>query len=204
MSTQVLEQTEAAVGSGLPIYRFNVEQYLKMIVAGVFPDGARVELLSGVVVSKMTKYTPHNYSVMMLGACLRPILPSDWIIREEKSIVLGYNWRPEPDLVVARGPYARYARADPNAADLALIAEIADSSVAEDRGLKWRQYAATGIPSYWILQIKQARVDVFTDPTGRGESANYQTSTTYARGQEIPVVIDGVEVGRIAVNDLFA
>ena len=200
MSTQVLEQTEAAVGSNPPLYRFNVDQYLKMIEAGVFPDGARVELLSGVVVSKMTKYTPHNYAVMMLGACLRPILPSGWIIREEKSIVLGDNWRPEPDLVVARGPYSRYARADPNAADLALIA---DSSATEDRGLKWRRYAATGVPSYWIIQIKHDRVDVFNDPSGRGESASYRASASYTRGQEIPVAIDGVDVGRIAVDDLF-
>jgi hypothetical protein len=124
--------------SGIVPYRLTVRQFEQMIDAGVFGDEDHVELLGGLLVDKMVKKDPHNFSVGELGEALRDIVKPDWIVREEKSVVLGRSWRPEPDIAVARGPGTRYRSSAPRRADLGLLAEVADASYQIDRGKKRR------------------------------------------------------------------
>ncbi len=185
--------------TGLVPYRVNVEQFVKMIEVGVFPDGARVELLGGLLVDMMTKHDPHDVAVAMLGDEFRDLLPSGWIVREEKSLQLGRHWRPEPDLIVARGPHDQYRKRSPQASDLALIVEVADSSYTKDRGHKWRRYGQTGVPCYWLLNINGRTLEVFTDPFAGG----YRTAMIYDDKGVVPFVIEGRELGRVAVANLL-
>jgi hypothetical protein len=190
-------------GSGVVPYRLNVRQFKMMIDAGIFPENAHVELLGGRLVDKMTKHPPHDFTVGSFGDSLRGLLPADWIVREEKSLQLSPNWRPEPDLAILRGPRTLYRSRDPRADDVVLIVEVADSSYAKDRGLKWRAYAAAGVPVYLIVHLAARRIEVHRNPAGRGRLAAYQNSETYIESAEVPIVIDGVEVGRLAVRDLL-
>jgi Uma2 family endonuclease len=192
-----------ATGTDSTTYRLSVEQYLKMIAAGVFPPGARVELLGGVLVQQMTKHAPHDFTVGRLGMMLRQSLPPPWIVREEKSLVLGRSWRPEPDLAIIRGPDTLYRSRDPRAADVGLLIEVAESSYAYDRGEKWRAYAAARIPFYWIVNLVKGQVEVYRDPAGRGRSASYRQADTFGPEAEVPVVIDGHEAGRLAVAEIL-
>jgi Uma2 family endonuclease len=192
-----------ATGTNSTTYRLTVEQYLRMIGAGVFPPGARVELLGGVLVQQMTKHAPHNYTARQLGILLKGILPGDWLVSEEKSLVLGRSWRPEPDLAVIRGPNSRYRVQDPRASDVALLVEVAESSYPLDRGEKWRAYAAARVPLYWIVNLPRARIEVYRDPAGRGRSASYRQADTFGPEAEVPVVIDGREVARLAVAEIL-
>lgn len=194
---------ETATREGVRPYLLSVRQYLKMIEAGVFPEDARVELLGGVLAEKMTKYTPHNITVDLLGEAFRHVLHRDWILREEKSVVMGMNWRPEPDLAVARGPRTRYRKKDPTAADLALVVEVADSSKDADSGVKWHGYAAFKIPVYWVVNIPGRTVEVSTNPVGRGKTAKYRDVMVYDEGDSVPVVIAGQNLGTIAVKDFL-
>ncbi len=198
MST--IQTQKPATDSGLKLYRLTVSQFKAMIDAGVFQDGARVELLAGILVEKMTKNDPHDYAVDYLGKELDLRLAPAWIAREEKSVELGHRWRPEPDIALVRGPRDRYAQAAPQAADIALIAEVSDTSTSKDRKLKWRKYAAARIPYYWILLIGKKQIEVHSRPTGRGASAKYQDVVTYAAGSEVPVIVDDKEVTRIAFS----
>ena len=114
---------------GLKPYRLTVEQFEKMIDAGVFPDRPRVELLGGVLFRKMTKNDPHDFAVDFLGSVLNRLLEPAWLAREEKSVVLGKFWRPEPDIAVVRGPRERYrkratARRGPGPLDRSLRRDI--------------------------------------------------------------------------------
>ncbi|MEO6808072.1 MAG: Uma2 family endonuclease [Isosphaeraceae bacterium] len=192
-----------ATGSGVVPYRLSVRQFKMMIDAGIFPEKAHVELLGGRLVDKMTKHPPHDFTVGRFSSALRELLPADWFVREEKSLQLGGFWRPEPDIAVVRGPDALYSNRDPNAVDVALIVEVADSSYAKDHGLKWRAYAAARIPVYLIVRLAERRVEVHRNPSGRGRQASYQDVETYLESAEVPIVIDGVEVGRLAVRDLL-
>jgi len=203
MATAAKTTETRADESGIVPYRLTVTQFLKMIDAGVFPDGAHVELLGGQLVDKMVKKNPHNYAVAWLGDRLRGWLPKGYFVREEKSYLHGRYDRPEPDLAVVRGDLEDYRHREPRPKDIALLIEVADASYAKDRGAKWWRYASAGIPVYVIVNLKKEQVEVCSDPAGRGESAVYRTITLYGSSDRFPVVVDGREFGRIAVKDLL-
>jgi Putative restriction endonuclease len=193
-----------AGGSGLVPYRLTVRQFEKMIDAGIFRDEDHVELLGGLLVDKMVKKDPHNFTIDMLGAMLDRILAPFWIARQEKSAVLGVFWRPEPDIAIARGPRERYRAKGPRSADLGMLIEVADSSYAKDRGPKWRKYAASGVSIYWIVNLPLRQIEVYADPFGRGKSAGYREMKTYGVDDEVPLILEGHEFGRIKVSDIIA
>jgi len=204
MSTQAAHARP--IGSGIIPYRVTVREFERMIDAGVFPESAHIELLTGILSEmpdKMTKNHRHDYVIAVLAERLRALIGTGWIVREEKAIQLGTHWRPEPDLAVARGPHSRYGTGHPKAADLALLVEAADASYEKDRGLKLRRYAAAGIAMYWIVNIARRQVEVFSEPSGRGASATYRDNKIFRSGDVIPVVIEGRETGRIPVDDIF-
>ncbi len=60
-------------------------------------------------------------------------------------------------------------------------------------------YANARIPIYWILNLADRQVEVYSDPGPDG----YAITELYGPGSEVPVVIDGAVVGRIAVDDLL-
>lgn len=209
MSTEALPEVSSDVASPpersrRKLYRVTVDQYLKMIEAGVFDRRGNVELLGGVLVATMIKKPPHNFGVASLSELLRRFIPLEWLIREEKSLVLSTQSRPEPDILIARGPHTLYRGRDPEAREAAIVVEVASSTYFEDRGQKWRLYAEAKIPSYWIVNIPQRRIEVYTEPTGLGKAAAYQQSTIYDEAAEVPVVIDGQERGRLVVRDVLA
>jgi Uma2 family endonuclease len=190
--------------SGIQPYRLTVRQFEKMIQAGIFRDEDHVELLGGILVDKMTKHDPHNFTVGALGTDVRAAVVPEWIVREEKSIVLGRFSRPEPDVAVARGPRERYRSRSPRPVDLGMLIEVADSSYAKDRGKKWRRHAAAGIPVYWIANLPQSQIEVYSAPSGKGRSAAYRDVEVYGRDDQVPVILEGKELGRIPVRDVLS
>jgi Uma2 family endonuclease len=193
-----------ASASGLVPYRVSVRQFEKMIGAGVFGERDHVELLEGILVDKMTKRPPHNFTVTTIADTIRAVVGSDWVVREEKSVVLGRFSRPEPDVAIARGPRDRYRSVSPSAADLAALIEAADTSYAKDRGSKWRKYAASKIPVYWIVNLPLRQIEVYTEPSGRGKTAAYQVSKVYGEDDEVPIILGGRELGRLKVRDVLS
>jgi Uma2 family endonuclease len=185
------------------LYRFDVEQFERMIDAGVFREGDHVELLGGLLVGTMTKNEPHNFAVDQAGDKLRATVPAGYFVREEKSLTLGRSWRPEPDIAVFRGVREDLRNRAYGASDVVLLVEVADTTYAQDRGPKWRRYAAARIPVYWIINLATRQVEVHSAPAGKGSSAHYATCATFAATDEVPVVVDGVEVGRIAAAAFF-
>ena len=102
------------------------------------------------------------------------------------------------------GPVDRYRLRAPRPADIAFLIEVADASYSKDRGLNWRRYAAARIPVYWIVNIPQFQVEVYSGPLGRGMSAAYRDVTVYRRDDLVPVILEGKELGRILVRDVLA
>ncbi len=187
---------------GLKPYRLTVEQFEKMIDAGVFPDRPRVELLGGVLFRNMTKNDPHNFAVGFMGSVLNRLLEPAWLAQEEKPVILGKFWRPEPDIAVIRGPRERYRKRAPRNEDPGLLIEVCDATYSKDRGIKYRGYAAAGVGTYWIVNLPQKRIEVYSQPSGQGKTAAFQEAKSYGTNGEVPLILDGQERGRIAVNDV--
>jgi Uma2 family endonuclease len=181
------------------LYRLSVRQFDQMVDKGVLAEDDRVELIEGLLVTKMGKKRPHVQAGVRGLRLLSRVVPGTWHVRKEDPIVTSEWGKPEPDLSVVRGRVEDYDDRDVAAADVALVVEIAESSLSIDRSDISLVYSSSGIPVYWIVNLVDHQVEVYSDPGPAG----YQSSPFMKPGQDIPVVIDGSELGRIAATDLL-
>lgn len=182
--------------------RFSVEEYLRLVDANAFRNDDRFELLEGWILSEMTRNPAHDVTIDAVNEALRAILPKGWRLRIQ-SAIMTIDSVPEPDLAIVRGEARDFLRRHPGSDDVALVVEVADSSLAEDRTIKHRIYARAGIPTYWIVNIVDSRIEMHTDPNGSTKSPAYRSSIAIGRDGDVPLVVDGREIGRIAVRDLL-
>jgi Uma2 family endonuclease len=183
------------------MYRMTARQFRKALEAGVFGE-RRVELLGGIPFV-MSENPPHIFVSARAHSTLAAValLPL-WFVNKDHRLELG-QWLPLPDVVVLRGPDTIYATRLARAGDVALLVEIADTSYARDSGPKLRRYAAFQIPVYWIVDLNRRLVEVRTIPFGNGKQAGYARCDVFQEHDLVPVMLDGSEVGRIAVADLL-
>lgn len=203
MSTATMPQpmTNYGIPPWVPssLYRLTLEQYEAMVEAGILGKRDRVHLIDGFLVAKMTQNDPHATADELCGQALSRLVPAGWHIRAGKPIrIPGLTSKPEPDRSVVRGVARDYARRSPEPADIALLVEVSDTSLADDRKLA-DLYARAGIPAYWIVNVIDGQVEVYSRPGPSG----YDSPEVLAPGHSLAVVIDGVEVGEIPVDDLL-
>jgi hypothetical protein len=182
-------------------FRFSVEQYEKMLETGILTSEDRVELIEGLVVQKITQLPPHAAAIDYALDALRPLLPEGWRLREQKPIKLSDS-EPEPDLVVLRGPLRLYEKRHPRPADIAVVIEVADTTLEGDRRDKGRVYARARLAVYWIINLPDRQVEVYTEPRS-GRSPGYRRRTDYGIDTKAPLTIEGDEVGEVAVEGLL-
>lgn len=188
--------------SGGGLFRFRVDLYLEMVRLGLLDTDDRVELLDGLIVTKMGKNPRHVVVTRLIFAALSACVPKDWFVAKEDPIRLTENV-PEPDLAVVREETERDTTTHPGSADVMLVVEVADALLSRDLGLKQRAYARDGIPFYWLANLVDDRFEVYSDPTGPSATPGYRSCVHYSRGDALPVVIAGREVARLAVSDLL-
>jgi Uma2 family endonuclease len=183
-----------------PLYRMTVEQYEALVDSGAFNDRDRFHLINGCLVAKMTQNDPHCTADDLCGEALRAIISPGWYVRAAKPVRLpGQKSKPEPDRCVVRGTIRDYSRRTPGAAHVANIVEVAESSLAEDRKMATEVYGPAGIPVYWIVNLIDRQVEVFTGPGPGG----YASCAVFRPGDAIPVEIAGRQLGAIAVDDIL-
>jgi Uma2 family endonuclease len=184
------------------IWRLTVEQYHQMIQSGIVDEDDPVELLEGWLVHKMGKNPPHCLSARLTETNLEGLLPLGWYIAAQDPITTGDS-EPEPDVAVIRGEPRHYATRHPGPSDVAMVVEVAEATLRRDRGFKKRLYARAKIPVYWIINLSERQVEVYTQPSGPADQPTYAKRQDYGPSDEIPVVIDGIEVGHIRVLELL-
>jgi Uma2 family endonuclease len=168
-----------------------------MSVADVFGDD-RVELLGGILTT-LEHTPPHDFTVIELVDQMRRRLPHDhFSVLDSKPLALGRFWRPRPNIAVVRGPLRNYAARYPGRLDVALLVEVSDTTYPQDAGRKLRAYERAGIPLYWVVDLARRRVEV-REMSARGLAV----PVLYHEQDEIPVVIDGHDYGRLPVRDLL-
>ena len=145
------------------IWRLSIEQYHAIIQAGILTSDDSVELLEGWLVFKMPKNPPHRATTRLVRTALENILPAGWYVDSQEPITLS-NSEPEPDIVVVRGDTRQYLDRHPGAEDIALIIEVSDTTLQRDRTVKKRIYARAGISIYWIVNLVEEQVEVYSQP----------------------------------------
>jgi Uma2 family endonuclease len=184
------------------LWRLSVDRYERMVASGIITQDDRVELLEGVLVNKMSKSPEHVLGTILVTDVLRAMLPAGWLLRSEQPVRMDDS-EPEPDASVVRGPARNYGARHPIPAEVALVIEVADSSLRRDREDKRRIYARNGIAVYWIVNVADRLIDVFTDPSGPVLTPDYATIATYRPDDVIPVIIAGTQIGTVPVADLL-
>ncbi|MCU0543989.1 MAG: Uma2 family endonuclease [Oscillatoriaceae cyanobacterium Prado104] len=194
-------ESVAAIPNDL-ILRLSIEQYHATIQAGILADDDPVELLEGWLVFKIPKNPPHRVATRLVRIALENILPPGWYVDSQEPITLS-NSEPEPDIVVVRGDTRQYLDRHPGAEDIAIIVEVSDRTLQRDRTIKKRIYARAGIPIYWIVNLAESQVEVYSQPLVGVDPPDYDRRLNYGRSALVPIIVEGVEIGAIDVNNLL-
>ena len=131
-NTVIAEMAKADVGRGLR--RFKRVEYERLAECGFFHPTERLELIDGLMLVREPQGTPHATAITLGLDALRAVFGAGWVIRIQLPIALDEDSEPEPDLVIVRGRARDFSRAHP--ASVALVVEVADSSLAFDRGTR--------------------------------------------------------------------
>jgi Uma2 family endonuclease len=141
-------------------------EYDELVETGAL-EGARVELLQGVLVEVTPQGVPHADVVTRLTRLLSPLFQQGYDLRVQLPLAAGPADEPEPDLAVVE----HRDRRDAHPSTAALVVEVAHSSQRMDLGYKARLYASAGVPDYWVVDLAARRVLVHREPGADGYAA---------------------------------
>ena len=107
---------------------------------------------------------------------------------------------PQPDLMLLRPRPDLYESGHPTAADVLLLVEVADSSLAFDRGPKLALYARHGVPEVWIVDLIGRAVEMFRGPGPEG----YADRRRVTEGMATPTLVPGldIDVAALIIRDI--
>ncbi len=153
-----------------------------MAEAGIFSENDRVELIDG----EILEMTPIGWRPMWCVRQLIRLLASfaetssggRYEVDAQNPIALGEHGEPQPDLVLLKDPPVGRL---PGPGEVALVVEVADTSLAFDRTVKLARYAEVGIPETWLIDLNADRVEVHSSPGPGG----YRRTTRFGPGDRV-------------------
>lgn len=163
--------------------KITIPEYDRMIAAGEFEprEDHYVELIRGEIRQMSPIHPPHEYALDVLNMWSIDNHPREkvWVRNQNSLGIPALESVPQPDLFWVRK--RDYSTSRPTAEDVILLIEVADSSLAYDRGEKASMYAEAGIQDYWIVNVRQQVVEVCRQPTAQG----YQERRTCSAGESV-------------------
>lgn len=183
--------------------RISVPEYHRLIDIGFLGEKDPVHLLEGNMVLRTPPNPPQSNTAMRVFRAFDRRVTAGWTVRTEQPITLSDS-EPQPDAVIARGDDTTYQSRHPGPDDIGLVLEVADSGLPVDRRDMGRIYARANLPIYWILNIEDRQIEVYSDPRPADAIPAYATRTDYKPGDAVPLTLDGQLIATIPVNDLLS
>ena len=150
--------------------RFTLDEYHRMIRARILNEDDRVELIRGEIVQMAPIGSDHASCVARLTHLLLGRLHGRVVLWPQNPLVLLPDSEPEPDIILLTWRDDFYRDALPGASDVALLVEVAGTSLRYDRHVKGPLYAEGGVGDYWIIDLDGEAVETYREPTaGRFE-----------------------------------
>ena len=159
---------------------FTSDDINRMYEVGILGPDDRVELLDGEIIL-MNPGRKHITCIDRANAFFTEALGRRAIVSIQSPVVIDLHNEPKPDVLVFRYREDFYVAFDRTAADVLLVVEISDTTLSKDRTRKLRRYAASGIPEFWIEDLKHQLLLVYRDP----EDDRYKTCITLHRDESI-------------------
>lgn len=150
-----------------------------MAERGVFAPEDRVELIEGELFEMSQIGSVHARCVNFLNRFLVTVAGNDYIVQVQNPIILSDLSEPQPDFSIVLHRQDLYRDALPEAADVAMVFEITETSVTFDKNVKFRRYASAGIAEAWLVDLPGERVEVHCQPKENG----YGLVKIYQRGE---------------------
>lgn len=146
------------------LWKFTIDHYHTMIEAGILTENDKVELINGNLIAMSPVGSKHIATVNMLVEMLYEKLLKKAIISVQSPVSLGRTSEPEPDITILRKVEDYYYEKTAGANDVLLLIEVSDTTLDFDRNEKARLYAKSGIQTYWIVNILDQVVEIYTQP----------------------------------------
>jgi len=183
-----------------PIYRFTVRQLIDMVDANILGKYDRVELFDGWVVPKYSQTPMHAHAANTLLQHLVGTMGDAWWTRFRAAIITRRSVF-EPDIALVPD-HPSYGNSWPHAKVAQLVAEVSDIELARDRDYKLPRYASAGVPTYWIVNLIDQRIEVYSKPVG-GRRPTYAMRRDYLHGEDVPVHVNGKKATSINASELL-
>jgi Uma2 family endonuclease len=158
------------------------DQLAPLEAAGFF-HGERLELIEGELISKMGKNRPHVIAVTSMFLWLIECFGKSFVEAEAPIDVRpedNSTSEPEPDHIVLNRDRSTFAH-NPQPADILLLVEVSDSTLAYDLTVKGGLYARAGISEYWVFDLNGRCLIVHRQPV----SGQYSSVVSYSEQEAI-------------------
>jgi Uma2 family endonuclease len=146
---------------------WTVEEYHRMIEAGILSEDDKVELLNGRIVQMSAQTPPHAGTTQRASDYIKERLAAQAHVRMQLPITLATS-EPEPDIAVVRIDAGAYGEHHPNANEIFLLIEVSYSTLQIDIEEKALIYARANIAEYWVLDVAEREAYIFRNPTPEG------------------------------------
>jgi Uma2 family endonuclease len=177
---------------------FTADEFYRLEELGFLEGNERFELLDGRIVHRHDDVGPAHLSVVVrMTEKFVLALGDQATVFPQVSLRLTPRSTPLPDIYVAPKRADYYRSGGPTLDELEAVVEVADSSLAIDRGEKLRIYARAGVREYWIANLRAWTIEKHRLPNARG----YGEVKPYAGSDEIR--FDAYPGVRFAVDDLL-
>ena len=178
-------------------HRFEVAEYDRAGELGLIPENT--ELIRGEVIDKMPHGDPHSMCLDLMTRLLIGLIPMPTCVRCQSPVLMARS-APEPDFSIST-PAASRGGKRPTAADVYILIEVSDSTLAGDRSTKLGLYAENAIVEYWIVNLPDDCVEVHTRPDAA--ELRYDSRAVYGRGHSVPLEIAGLAAQAVPVDSLL-
>lgn len=195
----MLTPEPTATSEGPPRKKWTREECGVLASAGI--DLTHYELVEGELILTMGKKRAHSNVLRRLVILLGHLFGEEFVQHEVSLDVSPEDnptSEPEPDAVVLRRSFSELADGNPRPGDVALVVEVADTTLRFDRTVKAGLYARAGLAEYWVVDTVGERVYVHRDAL----EGVYQSVVEFGREESVSPLAK--PEGAIRVESLFS
>ena len=175
-----------------------LSQYHDMIAQGILTPDDPVELLNGWLITKMPKSPRHRVVTKLIRTLLESSLVASYYVDSQEPITLTDS-EPEPDVMIIKGKTTDYLHRHPTATEVLLVVEVADSTLKRDRTLKKTLYASHLIPNYWLVNLQDQQLEVYTNHTPNA----YERTEISQPSDRLSLIVNEDISYHLAINEIL-